>query len=256
VSGGASSGVKNRKIHGPIGWAISAILLTVKLAIWLYIGVLISILVEWVGMAFFYPEQGAMHSEDMVRTEVAYLSEDFRDTPVVKDSLVLANTITTYVKNYSVLYFGFESITVDLKKRGPVIEAARAKGIKASDVAPRSSVFFYSLRDYVHAALNITIVYCLRLTILVLALPLFLMAITWAIVKGLNKRDLRRWGVDHESAFVYSWAKGMNLPFLIAPFVIYLALPFSLHPSYILLPFAAAEAFILMMTVASFKKYL
>mgnify|MGYP003382961150 FL=1 len=38
--------------------------------------------------------------------------------------------------------------------------------------------------------------------------------------------------------------------------VFYLALPFSLHPSWIILPFALAFAFAVTITASTFKKYL
>jgi hypothetical protein len=37
---------------------------------------------------------------------------------------------------------------------------------------------------------------------------------------------------------------------------LYLALPFSLHPSWIILPFALAFAFAVTITASTFKKYL
>lgn len=56
------------------------------------------------------------------------------------------------------------------------------------------------------------------------------------------QRDLRRWGGGRESAFVYHWAKRLALPLLELIWAIYLALPFSLHPSFVVLPFATLPA--------------
>ena len=92
--------------------------------------------------------------------------------------------------------------------------------------------------------------------ILVLALPVFALFSLVAIVDGLVKRDLRRWGGGRESSFVYHWAKRSALPLLVLTWVIYLALPFSLHPTFIVLPFAMLFALSVAVTASTFKKYI
>jgi integrating conjugative element membrane protein (TIGR03747 family) len=77
-----------------------------------------------------------------------------------------------------------------------------------------------------------------------------------ALVDGFVKRDLRRWGGGRESSFVYHWAKRSAMPLLVLSWVIYLALPFSLHPTFIVLPFAALFALSVSVTASTFKKYL
>ena len=59
-----------------------------------------------------------------------------------------------------------------------------------------------------------------------------------------------------ESSFVYHWAKRSALPLLVLSWVIYLALPFSLHPTFVILPFATLFALSVSVTASSFKKYL
>lgn len=106
--------------------------------------------------------------------------------------------------------------------------------------------------EYVLAAMQVTQVFSVRLAVLALAMPVFVMFTLIAIADGLVKRDLRRWGEGRESSFVYHWAKRSALPLLVLIWVIYLALPFSLHPSFVVLPFALSVA----VTASSFKKYL
>ena len=43
---------------------------------------------------------------------------------------------------------------------------------------------------------------------------------------------------------------------LVLTWVVYLALPFSLHPSFVILPFATLFAFSVAVTAGTFKKYL
>ncbi len=96
----------------------------------------------------------------------------------------------------------------------------------------------------------------MRLTILTLAMPVFLLFSLVALVDGLVQRDLRRWGGGWESSFVYHYANKAALPLVVITWVIYLALPFSLHPTFFVLPFAAMFALSVAMTASTFKKYL
>ena len=59
-----------------------------------------------------------------------------------------------------------------------------------------------------------------------------------------------------ESSFVYHCAKRSALPLLVLTWVIYLALPFSLHPSFVVLPFATLFALSVADKASTFKKYL
>ena len=59
-----------------------------------------------------------------------------------------------------------------------------------------------------------------------------------------------------ESSFVYHYAKKAALPLVVLAWVIYLALPFSLHPTFVVLPFAALFALTVSVTASTFKKYL
>jgi integrating conjugative element membrane protein (TIGR03747 family) len=63
--------------------------------------------------------------------------------------------------------------------------------------------------------------------------------------KVLVRRDLRRWGGGRKSSFVYHYAKKAAMPLILMARVLYLALPFSLHPSWINLPFVLAFAVII-----------
>ena len=110
--------------------------------------------------------------------------------------------------------------------------------------------------EFVLAAMQITQVFAVRLAILALATPVFGLFTVVALVDGLVRRDLRRWGGGRESSFVYHYAKKAAIPLMIMAWVVYLALPCSLHPSWIILPFSLAFAFAVTITASTFKKYL
>jgi integrating conjugative element membrane protein (TIGR03747 family) len=95
-----------------------------------------------------------------------------------------------------------------------------------------------------------------RLAILCLATPLFILLSLVGLVDGLVQRDLRRWGGGRESSYVYHYAKRSVWRFVLAAWVSYLALPVSLHPIFIVLPFAILFAMSISLTASRFKKYL
>lgn len=87
-------------------------------------------------------------------------------------------------------------------------------------------------QDYLLAALFTVFTFVVRLTVLTLATPLFLLAVVTGLVDGLMRRDLRKFGADRESSFVYHRAKRTLLPLMVSPWVIYLSLPWSLSPNW------------------------
>ena len=86
--------------------------------------------------------------------------------------------------------------------------------------------------------------------------PVFVLFTLVALVDGLVRRDLRRWGGGRESSFVYHYAKQSVLPLVALAWVIYLSLPFSVHPSFVVLPFAALFGLSASIMAGTFKKYL
>ena len=76
------------------------------------------------------------------------------------------------------------------------------------------------------------------------------------MVDGLVRRDIRKFGAGRESGFIYHRAKAALMPLAVLPWVIYLALPVSLHPLLILLPGAMLLGLAMNIAAGSFKKYL
>lgn len=96
------------------------------------------------------------------------------------------------------------------------------------------------LREYLLATVYVTLVFLIRVTILVLSVPLFVMVAAIGIVDGLVRRDLRRYGAAYESSFIYHHAKRWIKPATCLPCVIYLSMPFAVYPNILLLPAGAA----------------
>lgn len=117
-------------------------------------------------------------------------------------------------------------------------------------------IAYLQIENYGLAAVYAALTFLARLLILTLTLPLFVMAAFTGLVDGLVRRDLRRFGAGRESGFIYHRAKMLFLPFLVAPWIIYPALPWTVSPVLILLPSALALGVAVSISAGSFKKYL
>ncbi len=214
---------------------------------WLLFALLFSIVLEWLGMVFWWTEQGLQHSRDMLAAEVGYLQMDFRRSLVSTDPAHFAQTMAD--RAYVVLFEWTRLVDV-------LSWLGTPPAVGESGLRVRLHRLYQPLAQFILAALQITQVFALRLAILLLATPVFLLFGVTALVDGLVRRDLRRWGGGRESSFVYHWSKRSALPLLVTAWVVYLALPFSLHPSWVILPFATLFAISIAITASAFKKYL
>ena len=214
---------------------------------WLFISLILSILIEWVGMMFWWEEQGLAHSRRMLVKELQFLGADFHRSWLTEDPVQFASGLS---ERFYTIAFEWTGV-VDL-----IAWITPASGIEESGLRPILHRFYRPVADFVLAAMQITQVFALRLAILTLATPLLGLFTLVALVDGLVRRDLRRWSGGRESSFVYHYAKKAAIPLIIMAWVLYLALPFSLHPSWIILPFALAFAFAVTITASTFKKYL
>ena len=159
---------------------------------WLLLSLVFSILIEWIGMAFWWEEQGLQHSRQMLQSELSYLDGDFRRSLLTPDPVRFAINLATRV--YHVL---FECThLVDVMEWVAPTPSAQDSGLRRS-----LHRFYLTIADFVLAAMQITQVFAVRLAILTLATPVFGLFALVALVDGLVRRDLRRWGGGRESSF-------------------------------------------------------
>ena len=214
---------------------------------WLFLSLVFSILVEWIGMVFWWEEQGLVHSRQMLVNELQFLGTDFHRSWLTAHPMQFASDLSDRF-----YYIAFEwTGIVDLIQWITPVSYPEESGVR-----PVLNRLYRPVADFVLAAMQITQVFAVRLAILTLATPVFGLFTLVALVDGLVRRDLRRWGGGRESSFVYHYAKKAAMPLIVMSWVLYLALPFSLHPSWIILPFALAFAFAVTVTASTFKKYL
>lgn len=227
---------------------ISRVLTTIAQGLkWMLLSLVFSILIEWIGMVFWWPEEGLNHSRDMLTAEIGFLQADFGKSLISEDPARFTRTLADRA------YYGLFEVT---RIADFIAWVGNPSTANESALRLRLHTAFQPVAKYVLAAMQVTQVFSVRLAVLLLAMPVFVMFSLVAIVDGLVKRDLRRWGGGRESSFVYHWAKRSALPLLVLTWVTYLSLPFSLHPSFVILPFAALFALGVAVTASRFKKYL
>ncbi len=220
--------------------------LCLKILFWLVLSLILSIIIEWVGMTAYWPEEGVQHSQNMLQTEINYVNEDFKKSLISDSPGRMANNYSETFLNYSFKKSGIEDMlqwAFNSQSSGKWLINFIKEGIR-------------SIADYIIAAITIIQLFAVRLAILVLAIPAFILSGIVGLVDGLVQRDKRRWGAGRESAFLYHNAKRTIGPFLAMPWIVYLAMPNTVHPNLVILPFAILFGIAISITARSFKKYL
>lgn len=214
---------------------------------WLLLSLLLSIVIEWIGMAFWWPEEGLAHSRRMLERELSYLELDYRESVLTPEPARFAALLSDRAH-----YWLFEATGLDragewLERAASTSEHQRVAGL---------SRFYGPLADGIAAGGQVVQLFMVRLAILILATPAFALFGLVGLIDGLVQRDLRRWGGGRESSYLYHYAKRSVGGFLVAAWVVYLALPMSVNPAFVVIPFATLLAGSIRITASQFKKYL
>jgi len=240
----ASSGTaQNQRPETLLGRILVTLL---KIFFWLFLSLIMSIIIEWVGMTMYWQDEGITHSQNMLQTEINYVNNDFKQSLISDNPGMMAESYSDTFLKYTFQKSGIEGM----------LEWAFNSNPSGKWLIGATKSMIRSLADYIVAAITIIQLFAVRLSILVLAIPAFILFGAVGLVDGLAQRDLRRWGAGRESAFIYHNAKRTILPFLSMPWIVYLAMPNTIHPNYVILPFAIFFGIAISVTASSFKKYL
>lgn len=223
---------------------------------WMLLGMLlasllVSLVIEYMSMAFFWPELGASHSEAVMHTELGYLSSGFTRSMLLSEPSVTFGRWLTQAYRWACVDSGF----LDWTQRTDGTQT-RSQNAIARELNNWSGQLAHSLKGYLLATLYVTVITLVRVTILVLSIPLFVLVVLVALTEGLGRRDVRRYGAGYESSFVYHHAKRMVKPAIYIPCMLYLSWPTAVWPNLLLLPAAILLGIAVTVTTASFKKYL
>jgi integrating conjugative element membrane protein (TIGR03747 family) len=214
---------------------------------WLALSLLVSVGIECLGMAFWWPEAGVEHSRSMLQAELGFLKQDVRESFWSDDPARFAASWAERARYVLVELTGIKRVSAWI---------AQPEDHKASAIRSSLRRLGRAIAPYAEAVLTIAQVFAVRLAILILALPTFALFSLVGLVDGLVRRDLRRWGGGRESSYLYHYAKQSVWRFVVIAGIIYLASPISVHPALVLMPFATLFAISIGITASTFKKYL
>ncbi|MDP8185314.1 TIGR03747 family integrating conjugative element membrane protein [Phocoenobacter skyensis] len=204
----------------------------------LFISLILSIFFEWVGISFFWPEQGHLHSQKMMLTELNWLSDSatrsfFALSPKeLAESIALATHDILFVKTGLQSWFSHPENYSSWERW----------------------IYHYG-QAYIKSIVYIIIVFLVRLVVVIFTSPLFILAAFAGVTEGLMLRDLRKFGAGRESSFLYHRARKFITPVMIGSWILYLSIPVSIYPNLILVPAAFLFGLSICITAASFKKY-
>lgn len=228
---------------GPLVWLLS---LAFGAAISIIGSLAVGTAIEWVGMHMWWKDQGVRHSRDMVAEDLGYLAE-YRRSLLTHDTVAFAaswaDTAARVARATGVVFL--------IKKGSEPPPAGAAKG------QGRTQQLLRSIAPYLVAMVYVWQDAFIRLAIVYLALPAFVLAFLIGLVDGLGRRDIRKWCGGRESSFVYHHAKRLLWPAFTFGFFVYLTWPTGgFNPAWAVLPFCAASACTVSVMAATFKKYL
>lgn len=196
----------------------------------------LTVCVEWIGLTFYWPEQGAARSAAVLRQDLAWLRGAATDPVVLPLATLpapatLAADLSTGLYRLVIVWTGLEMLLAWLSSMSTLVAV------------------------YLEAGLNAVQTFFVRLAITLAASPLFLVFAWWGAMEGLVRRDLRRFGGDIEHGMVYHFIKYLTGSTVAIPFILYLAWPSSVNPSWVFLPFALALGVNILVLIATFTKY-
>lgn len=211
---------------------------------------LLSVVIACLCMHFFWPQQRWHHAEHMLQFELDQLSTYFTQSLLVQQPARVAHRVVEWT---------YEHVFVKTRMLDREHEASARNHVDASSAAGLKrllGIAYVNVETYVIAAGYTLLTFLVRLVVLCLTFPLFCVAWLVGIIDGLARRDIRRFGAGRESGFLYHRARASIMPLAVLPWVVYLALPVSVHPLLILLPSAVLLSIAVNIAAGSFKKYL
>lgn len=204
----------------------------------LFFSLFLSIIIEWIGMAFIWEEPGAGHSQAVMEQEFTWFSAEFRQGLL-------------YSKPVELISEGIQTVHYWL-----FVQTGIQAWLDGPGSSTISQLLYQYFGAYIEAMLYVIVIFMIRLAIIVLTCPLFVLTGLVGLIDGLVQRDLRKFGIGRESAYKYHYAKRYISPIMLLAWMLYLSVPFSIHPNFILIPAAILFGWTIRVTASSFKKYL
>lgn len=242
-SGATQSKYVQRKKHLPLTFKL--INMVFGVFGFLFLAWLLSIVIEILGLFFFWPELGSLHSQQILKQELDYLSDDFQTSIIGSSPAVVAFDSALFIKYYVFEWTNLIQFYEWLK------DAPQG----SSDIRMTIARIAYAINDYFEAIINTTLIFAVRVSVATLSMPAFAFVGTAALVDGLVQRELRIYGGGIERAMVYHHVKPWIKPAVMTTWFVYLSIPISIHPNYIFVPAMIVFGLAIYLTAALFKKH-
>lgn len=232
--------------RSPMGKGFYIFWFTIKT---LSISLLISIILECLIIKYVYPEQGAQHSADLLVNEIGYLSNNFKSTVFMGASSTDVSIATSeMVFQWLVVGTGFAAFHQRYSAPIRSIESTTVKYIKS---------LYQAIQPYAMAIINVVQLFFVRLVVILMSMPAFLLISFVAVVDGLVQRDLRRYTGAIERSWVHHYTKSwLGGPIIVLPAMVYLALPMNAPPSLIFMPSFMFFGLMIFILITTYKKYI
>lgn len=216
----------------------------VAMCFWVVASLIISIFIEWIGIAFFWTEQGSQHARIMLEQDIGYLNDRVTTSAhhIVHSIQRITFSLNDWVMEDFVLHGFFDWV------EEPLTDNDRFIKVWLHSIHTQYTPYIESIPYTVQT-------FFVRLAIIVLSLLAFLLFAVIGMVDGLVERDLRRWGGGRESSVVYNLARKSIARFFIFACVCYLSLPIAIAPAWVIIPFALAFGLSIRVSFERFKKY-
>ena len=210
---------------------------------WLVISLFFSILTEWIGMATIWKEQGHRHAANTLEQDMRYLDHRVaqRGSGAAKYISDKTEALNDWVRIH----------TKNLDWSRGINEFLNTAAKELTPATKRRSTY----QEYLQAAPYVVQSFFVRLAMVVLSLPVFAVCVLVGMVDGLVERDLRRWGGGRESSLTYNLARKSVFPSFASACVLYISLPVSIHPLWLMGPFALVVGVFSRVAFERLKKY-
>ena len=198
-----------------------------RLILLLGFALLASIIIEIIGVIYFWPEQGAQKSHLMMQQEVIYLGRFAEKNPFLSGADEQVFRWLADLDQWLVgIGLGWLAATIQ------------------------------SISLYVEITLNMVNVFVLRVFVMLFSFPIYVFFGIIGLTRGLVKRELRKWGGGRESSGQFHlWMNMVPLGFMSSWFF-YLSWPYTINPNFIVMPFAMFFGWMIMLTSYRIKKHL
>lgn len=210
----------------------------------------ISIIVEIVGMSLIWKDRGYRHAQEMFRFEVEQFSETYTQSIMISEPIEKVGWLLNQAYEWVFIRTGLT------EQAQAIVTPTDRDSARKMRFRECLALGYAYIQDFVLAAAYTTLTFIVRVLVIVFSLPLMLLAILVGLIDGLVKRDIRRMTAGYESGFIYHRVRTFLIPLLVLPWMVYLAMPWSISPILVLLPGAMLLGTAVNITASSFKRYL